>query len=101
MKRFLVTAVAFVTLAAWGQPSQREPGSVLSSQGGRYVFGQISPMRRDQYMLDTQTGRLWQIVTGTYKRDDGSEGTYESLQTIPYDQKGMYTTPPPITSISK
>ena len=34
----------------------------LSSQGGRFVFGQISDYRADQYMLDTQTGRLWQVV---------------------------------------
>ena len=36
--------------------------NVLSSEGGRYVFGQISDMARDQFMLDTKTGRLWQVV---------------------------------------
>lgn len=26
------------------------------------MFGQISEMRRDQYMLDTKTGKLWRMV---------------------------------------
>jgi hypothetical protein len=101
MKRILVAVVAYAALGAWGQSAPRESGTVLSSQGGRYVFGQISPARRDQYMLDTQTGRLWQIVTSTYKRDDGSEGSFEMLQTISYDQKGLFTTPQPLTGTSK
>lgn len=47
---------------------------VLSSANGRFVYGQISNLRRDQYMLDTQTGRLWQIV-----KEKGSENTVSKL----------------------
>lgn len=36
---------------------------MLAAANGRYVFGQISPLRADQFMLDTQTGRLWQLMT--------------------------------------
>jgi hypothetical protein len=32
---------------------------ILSSENGRYVFGQISDHRADQYMLDSKTGKLW------------------------------------------
>lgn len=39
--------------------------SVLAAPGGRYVFGQISEFARHQFMLDTQTGRLWQIICVT------------------------------------
>lgn len=35
---------------------------VLSAPGGRYVFGQVSMARADQYLLDTQSGRMWQIA---------------------------------------
>jgi hypothetical protein len=28
---------------------------------GRYVLGQISDFRADQYLLDTKTGRIWQV----------------------------------------
>lgn len=57
------------------QPQQK----VLSSSNGRYVFGQISEYRRDQYMLDTQTGRLWQIVTRKGTNPDGSEASGEGF----------------------
>lgn len=33
--------------------------AVLSAQGGRFIFGQVSSFRRDQYLLDSQTGRMW------------------------------------------
>jgi hypothetical protein len=33
----------------------------LSSVNGRFVFGQISNSGKDQFMLDTITGRLWRI----------------------------------------
>lgn len=35
---------------------------VLSSGNGRYVLGQISEFRADRFLLDTETGRVWQIV---------------------------------------
>jgi hypothetical protein len=49
---------------------------VLCSATGRYVFGQISGSSKDQFMLDTQTGRLWQIA------ESGEIGIY--LRTVPY-----------------
>ncbi len=48
----------------------------LNTNNGRFVFGQISNARKDQYMLDTKTGRLWNIVTS---KDRG-----KVLQVIPY-----------------
>jgi len=48
----------------------------LVTNNGRFVFGQISGMKRDQYMLDTQTGRLWQIVQ--------SIDESVTLQIVPY-----------------
>ena len=50
--------------------------TVLGAPGGRFVFGQISDMRRDQFLLDTQTGRLWVVVADKDGRN--------SLQTIPF-----------------
>lgn len=37
------------------------PGAVLSAPGGRFAFGQIGSGRVDQYLLDTQTGKVWQM----------------------------------------
>lgn len=81
MKKIVLMAVCLMSVSAWGQ-SEPKSGGVLSSANGRYVFGQVRHARRDQYMLDTQTGRLWQIVQSTYKKEDGSQGTYEMLQSI-------------------
>ena len=39
-------------------------GNVISSNNGRYAFGQTSVMRSDQFMIDTQTGLLWQMMRG-------------------------------------
>lgn len=94
MKNIVLMAACLMSVSAWGQ-SEPKAGGVLSSANGRYVFGQVSQARRDQYMLDTQTGRLWQIVQSTYKKEDGSQGTYEMLQSIPYDQMGGVLSLPP------
>ena len=62
------------------QPQQK----VLSSDNGRFVFGQISGSSKDQFMLDTATGRLWRIGAS------GKLGTF--LKCIPYrNAKGECT----------
>jgi hypothetical protein len=53
----------------------------LGSTNGRFVFGQISDFRSDQYMLDTQTGCLWQIVEQT---DEKGSPAGRALQVIPF-----------------
>jgi len=65
LKLVIVIAIIAMCGFAWaGEPVEVIPpqNKVLGSGNGRYVFGQINNARRDQYMLDTQTGRLWQIV---------------------------------------
>lgn len=56
---------------------------VLSNPNGRFVFGQISESSKDQYMLDTWTGRLWRIS------ESGEIGKF--LAPIPYKTRdGRY-----------
>jgi hypothetical protein len=50
----------------------------LSTENGRYVFGQISDFRQDQFMLDTETGRLWQMVV--------DKESSKKLQPVPFIQ---------------
>ena len=65
------------------QPQQK----ILSSDSGRFVFGQISGSSKDKYMLDTATGRLWRIG------ESGKLGTF--LKSIPYrNEKGECTVLP-------
>jgi hypothetical protein len=64
-----------------GQPVKEPHKEVLSSPCGRYVFGQISDSSKDQFMLDTSTGRLWRIS------ESGRIGIF--LKAVPYcDDKG-------------
>ena len=80
-----VMAQPFGMLSQQGrQESQRQ---VLSSLGGRFVFGQISNSAKDQFMLDTYTGRLWKIS------ERGDVGTF--LKSIPYSNSGGTYTPVP------
>ncbi len=51
---------------------------LASTTEGRYVFGQISDFRSDQFLLDTQTGRLWQLVVDQEKN--------KKLQPVPIIQ---------------
>jgi hypothetical protein len=44
------------------QKSQR---AVLSTAQGRFAFGQISDSSEDKFMLDSFTGRLWQLSKRT------------------------------------
>ena len=58
------------------QPQQKSEQKLLSSTSGRFVFGQISDSSKDQFMLDTFTGRLWRIA------ESGAIGIF--LRAVPY-----------------
>lgn len=80
-----VTAVYAQPLGLGSSRIRQQPQhKVLSSDNGRFVFGQISGSSKDQYMLDTATGRLWRIG------ESGKLGTF--LKSIPYrNAKGECT----------
>ena len=58
------------------KPQQESQQKLLSSANGRFVFGQISNSSKDQFMLDTFTGRLWRIA------ETGAIGIF--LRSVPY-----------------
>ena len=72
---FWVGPVEAEPLGLGNQP-QRSQQRVLSSSSGRFVFGQISDSSKDQFMLDTQTGRIWRIA------ESGEVGLF--LREVPY-----------------
>jgi hypothetical protein len=82
--------IAGVAHAQFGvSPTQvtMDKGKVLSAAGGRFVFGQISDSSKDQFMLDTLTGRLWRIGESS---DVGMH-----LKPIPYRaEDGKYSPSP-------
>ena len=81
MRKEIVTIVGLLSFPIFAfaqQPVEVYPPQqkILSSYNGRFVFGQFSDSSKDQFLLDTQTGRLWQIVVG-------SEGN-RKLQPVPF-----------------
>ncbi|MBN1103117.1 MAG: hypothetical protein JXL84_06865 [Deltaproteobacteria bacterium] len=65
------------------QAPQKPQPNVLCAAGGRFVFGQVSDSSKDQFMLDTWTGRLWRIS------ESGGVGLF--LNPVPYRIKdGKY-----------
>jgi hypothetical protein len=90
MKRNLLAAACslLLPLAQAADPVKVIPPQqkTLASPGGRYIFGQVSDFRSDQYMLDTQTGRLWRVVLRPAKGADGSDagGSFPVLDVVPY-----------------
>jgi hypothetical protein len=65
------------------QAPQKPQPNVLSTPGARFVFGQVSDSGKDQFMLDTWTGRLWRIS------ESGGVGVF--LNPVPYRLKdGKY-----------
>ncbi len=78
----------FYSYAADAAKVTQSQQKVISSENGRFVFGQISDFRSDQYMLDTKTGRLWTIVLKKSKNPDGTDAAGEGfrvLDPIPYN----------------
>lgn len=86
MKKMLSAALVGLVAAAQAQQPAIHP-TTLSSSAGRFVFGQINGLARDQYMLDTQSGRLWQIVCVKADESDGSKCLLKVLQAVSYDSE--------------
>lgn len=63
----MVRWIAGAAVAAWvfacpAQAQADDAGGTLSAPGGRFVLGQISKFRRDQFLLDTKTGHVWNLI---------------------------------------
>ena len=81
MRSVLLSLVVSVAAMAQQAPPPRQ---TLSVPGGRFVFGQVSDYRSDQYLLDTQTGRMWAVRTHEITLKDGSKDSYTALDPIPF-----------------
>ncbi len=71
------------------QAARINNGNVLCSSTGRFVFGQVSESGKDQFMLDTMTGRLWRIA------ETGEIGLH--LRPVPYRDDAGRCSPVPET----
>jgi len=97
MKSICATLAMFAVAGASFAQTASPPGSVLSASGGRYVFGQISSFRRDQFLLDTQTGRLW--IVSCQKENDDETCAFAALEQFPFPLPDGKYSPTPSTSL--
>ena len=89
MIKVIILIAAYAIAAAATAQTPPPQNSVLNAAGGRYVFGQISELRRDPYLLDTLTGRLWVQICAVPHKDNPSQCAVSALQPIAYsDSKG-------------
>lgn len=98
MKRFL-SAVATMTVLTVSAQTQAPPKvhPVLAAppgagEVGRYVIGQVSDIRADQYLLDTKTGRVWQLVNMNMG-DGKSVSGWQEMPLFAPDGKMSYEPP--------
>lgn len=87
MKRLAaaLALIGLVTLPVFHANAQPVPsGTSLASGSGRFVYGQVSNFRRDQFMLDTQTGKLWQLQCLTPSDKDPSSCIQPGLIPVVY-----------------
>jgi hypothetical protein len=64
MRFFRPVAFLSIAIPALASHSPAFGQSVLGTDSGRYVYGQVSAQDGNTYMLDTETGRLWYLVAG-------------------------------------
>lgn len=95
---FLLATLACGSALAQQPPAPPKPTGVVGVPGGRFAFGQISDFRRDQYMLDTQTGRMWQIVCYPVVKDKPIDGDncFKVLEPVLYAPMGGVTANRPL-----
>ncbi|MFV3409695.1 hypothetical protein ACNH6C_13870 [Bdellovibrio bacteriovorus] len=82
MKTLLAAILLFGTSAV-AQKKNNE-----SSSGGRFQIIQLSDFRRDQYLIDTQTGKMWQkscLIAGP----DNTECAYGPWLTVDIENVTM------------
>ena len=94
MKLLQVLMVALLGCVVWQQYAafmliQSETSENSDArERGRYQLVQLSAMRRDQFMVDTQTGRLWEVVCTRPGKDVG-ECEERKLDPVMYSDKMM------------
>jgi hypothetical protein len=88
--RYLLYILALIPVLSFADGSKVKPAvnKQISSENGRFAFGQISDFARDQYMLDTKTGKLWSIATTTYKVD-GADKEIKILMPVFYTDTNL------------
>lgn len=94
--RWIVVAVAvLVSASSWAQDAKRQ---TLSVPGGRFVLGQVGDDASSQYLLDSQTGRVWEVINITNEQGQSIATGLKPLRFYTTSGNSWGTEPPPVSS---
>jgi len=91
--RSLLIAALLVASVAHAQEAPKRPA--LGSPNGRFVLGQIGEYASSQYLLDTQTGRVWEVVNMTDAKGANTGSGLRQVKFITSDGAIWGPEPPP------
>jgi hypothetical protein len=109
IKPFQLIVIALLGILVWQQYSVRNALQQPITQNpekevGRYQLLQLGSMRRDQFMVDTKTGRVWTIVCHSSQSKNKNNNSVtpqecasEGLEAIEYLSDGEGFLPAPMT----
>lgn len=95
MKRIVVAVAIFASVSCWAQDAKRQ---TLSAPGGRFVLGQIGDDASSQYLLDSQTGRVWEVINITNEQGQSIATGLKPLRFYTPSGNSWGTEPPPVSS---
>lgn len=78
MRSLVIAALLFATAATAQEAPKRQ---MLGGPNGRFVLGQIGEFASSQYLVDTQTGRVWEVVNMT---DSHGKSTGSGLRQVKF-----------------
>lgn len=76
MKKTLLLAMILLSSASLANETKKFP---KGSSGGRFQIVQISDYRRDQYLIDTETGNIWSMVCASGAVDNCSYAAFTKI----------------------
>ena len=87
--------VAALILASTVHAQEAPKRSALGTPSGRFVLGQIGEYASSQYLLDTQTGRVWEVVNMTDAKGANTGSGLRQVKFITSDGAIWGPEPPP------
>lgn len=72
----------------------------IYSPNGRYEMKQISEMRRDQFIIDTQRGRIWTTVFIPYDQTKDPNNGFIGLSPVFFDDGSIEPNPAGVKNVN-
>ena len=91
--RAVIFAALIAASSVQAQEAPRRPA--LASTNGRFVLGQIGDYVSSQYLIDTFTGRVWEVVNMTDSKGNTTGSALRQVKFLTPEWVTWGTEPPP------